>query len=104
MNYLRVNKDYLSIYPAGYNIILRFKNSSLYSFNQGHYTYSCVTGPTRLGGYLGKFVQGMCRWPLRAPAPVGIFYFVASYRPHLSHFWENVILWFQKCKVVQADC
>ena len=22
------------------------------------------------GGYLGKFLLGMCRWPLRAPTPL----------------------------------
>ena len=26
----------------------------------------------------------------QSPCPI-IIYFVASYRPHLSHFWENVI-------------
>ena len=49
--------------------------------------HRCMTDP---GGYLGSVLLGMCRWPLRAPAPI-IVYFVASYRPHLSHFWENVI-------------
>ena len=70
-------------------------------------------------GYLGKCLLGMCRWPLRAPTPFlsnickpedthvalnqlwgslrtsrscPIFvYFLANYRPHLSHLLENVI-------------
>ena len=28
------------------------------------------TFQTRGGGYLGKFLLGMCRWPLRAPTPL----------------------------------
>ena len=33
----------------------------------------------------GTCLLGMCRWLLR------IVYFLASYRPHLSHFLENII-------------
>ena len=43
------------------------------------------------GGYLGQVLLGMCRWPLRTPHPI-IVYSVANYRPHLSHFWANVIV------------
>jgi len=38
---------------------------------------------------LGLKLMGMCRWP-RNPYPIMV-YFVAKYRPHLSHFWENTI-------------
>ena len=41
-------------------------------------------------GYLGKFLLGMCRWPLRAPYPIIVYSSVANYRPHLSHFWVNM--------------
>ena len=36
---------------------------------------------------LGLKLMGMCRWP-RNSYPIMV-YFVAKYRPHLSHFWEN---------------
>ena len=36
---------------------------------------------------LGLKLMGMCRWP-RNPHPIMV-YFVAKYRPHLNHFWEN---------------
>ena len=36
---------------------------------------------------IGLKLMGMCRWP-RNPYPIMV-YFVAKYRPHLSHFWEN---------------
>lgn len=41
------------------------------------------------GGYLGYSLMGMCRWPLTVPIP-SVVYFVSNYRPHLSHFLENV--------------
>ena len=43
-------------------------------------------------GYLGQFSLGMCGWPFRTPSPRVIIYFMANCRPHLSHFWLNVIL------------
>ena len=42
------------------------------------------------GGYLGQVLLGMSRWPLRTPTP--LVYSVAIYRPHLSHFWANVVV------------
>ena len=32
-------------------------------------TYCSRKTTFRLGGYLGQFLLGMCRWPLRAPTP-----------------------------------
>ena len=44
------------------------------------------------GGGGGTWVQFAGCVPLasQSPCPIIVF-FVASYRPHLSHFWENVI-------------
>ena len=37
--------------------------------------------------YLGKFLLGMCRYPLKIPTPLQFIQSVADYRRHLSHFW-----------------
>ena len=42
------------------------------------------------GGLLGFSFAGYVLLASQSPCPI-IVYFVASYRPHLSHFWENVI-------------
>ena len=42
------------------------------------------------GGILGFSFAGYVPLASHSPCPI-IVYFVASYRPHLSHFWENVI-------------
>ena len=34
---------------------------------------------------MGKFLLGICRWPLRVPTPI-IVYSVTNYRSHLGHF------------------
>ena len=39
---------------------------------------------------LGFSFAGYVPLASQSPCPI-IVYFVASYRPHLSHFWENVI-------------
>ena len=46
-------------------------------------------------GYLGQFLLGMYRWPLRTPTP--LIYCEANYRPHLSHFWANVTYFATSC-------
>ena len=38
-------------------------------------------------GFLGKCLLGMCRWPLRGPYPI-IVYFLANYRPQIVTFWK----------------
>ena len=43
------------------------------------------------GGVLGLIFAGYVLLASESPYPI-IVYCVASYRPHLSHFWENVIL------------
>ena len=43
------------------------------------------------GEVLGFSFAGYVPLASQSPCPI-IVYFVASYRPHLSHFWENVIL------------
>ena len=42
------------------------------------------------GGVLGFSFAGYVPLASHSPCPI-IVYFVASYRSHLSHFWENVI-------------
>ena len=42
------------------------------------------------GGLLGLIFAGYVPLASQSPYPI-IFYCVASYRPHLSHFLENVI-------------
>ena len=42
------------------------------------------------GGELEFSFAGYVPLASLSPFPI-IVYFVASYRPHLSHFWENVI-------------
>ena len=42
------------------------------------------------GGVLGFSFAGYVPLASQSPCPI-IVYFVASYRPHLSHFWKNVI-------------
>ena len=42
------------------------------------------------GGVLGFSFAGYVPLASQSPFPIIVF-FVASYRPHLSHFWENVI-------------
>ena len=42
------------------------------------------------GAVLGFSFAGYVPLASQSPCPI-IVYFVASYRPHLSHFWENVI-------------
>ena len=41
------------------------------------------------GGYLDKFLLGMCRWPLIAPTHYGLFF--GQLETHLFHFLANVI-------------
>ena len=40
------------------------------------------------GGVLGFSFAGYVPLASQSPCPIIVF-FVASYRPHLSHFWEN---------------
>ena len=42
-------------------------------------------------GVLGFSFAGYVPLASQSPCPI-IVYFVASYRPHLSHFWKNVIV------------
>ena len=55
-----------------------------------------ITKPGKGGGggggvvVLGFSFAGYVPLASQSPCPI-IVYFVASYRPHLSHFWENVI-------------
>ena len=42
------------------------------------------------GGVLGSGFAGYVPMASQNPNPI-IVYSVASYRPHLSHFWANVI-------------
>ena len=46
--------------------------------------------PGEGGGVLGFSFAGYVPLASQSPCPIIVF-FVASYRPHLSHFWENVI-------------
>ena len=43
------------------------------------------------GGVLGSSFAGYVPLASQNPYPI-IVYSVASYRPHLSHFWANVIV------------
>ena len=43
------------------------------------------------GGVLGSSFAGYVLLASQSPYPI-IVYYVASYRPHLSHFWANVIV------------
>ena len=43
------------------------------------------------GGVLGSGFAGYVPLASQNPHPI-IVYFVANYRPHLSHFWANVIV------------
>ena len=44
-----------------------------------------------IGGVLGSGFAGYMPLASQNPYPI-IVYSVASYRPHLSHFWANVIV------------
>ena len=43
------------------------------------------------GGVLGSSFAGFVPLASQNPYPI-IVYSVASYRPHLSHFWANIIV------------
>ena len=43
------------------------------------------------GGVLGSGFAGYVPLTSQSPHPI-IVYSVANYRPHLSHFWANVIV------------
>ena len=43
----------------------------------------------RGGGLLGLIFAGYVLLASQSPYPI-IVYFVANYRPHLSHFWANM--------------
>ena len=43
------------------------------------------------GGYLGQVLLGTVLLASQNPHPI-IVYSVGNYRPHLSHFWANVIV------------
>ena len=47
-------------------------------------------GPKGRGGKLGLIFAGYVPLAFHSPYPI-IVYFLANYRPHLSHFLENVI-------------
>ena len=47
--------------------------------------------PGKEGGLLGSGFAGYVPLASQNPHPI-IVYSVANYRPHLSHFWENVIV------------
>ena len=42
------------------------------------------------GGLVGLIFAGYVPLAFQSPYPI-IVYSVTSYRPHLSHFWENVV-------------
>ena len=42
------------------------------------------------GGFLGLIFAGYVPLASQNPYPIMV-YSVAKYRPHLSHFWENVV-------------
>ena len=56
----------------------------------GTYTFGESWGPGG-GGVLGSTFAGYMPLVSQNPYPI-IVYSVASYRPHLSHFWANVIV------------
>ena len=54
---------------------------------------SCASVPfvtEKPGGVLGSIFAGYVPLATQNPYPI-IVYSVANYRPHLSHFWANVI-------------
>ena len=53
------------------------------------YTNNCLL-KINPGEVLGLIVAEYVPLPSQSPYPI-IVYSVANYRPHLSHFWENVI-------------
>ena len=46
-------------------------------------------GPKKPRGLLGLIFAGYVPLASQRPYPI-IVYFVANYRPHLSHFWANM--------------
>ena len=56
-----------------------------------NYFFLGLLRPRGGGGVLGSSFAGYVPLASQSPYPI-IVYSVASYRPHLSHFWANVIV------------
>ena len=74
----KINRQHPSVY----------NQSCLIIWAQGFF-YAGV-GPTGPGGGLGLIFAGYVPLASQSAYPI-IAYFLANYRPHLSHFLENVI-------------
>ena len=62
----------------------------LLQFALGYSKPICLRRPQRPGGLLGLMFAGYVPLASQSPHPI-LVYFLANYRPHLSHFLENVI-------------
>ena len=81
----RAKKSLDSLPPTQDALHLHIKRAHCQSFIWKKALEPCPVLP---GEYLGQVLLGMCRWLLRTP----LVYSVASYRPHLRHFWANIIM------------
>ena len=55
-----------------------------------NYCGGSILAPLKGGGVLGFMFAGYVPLASQSPHPI-LVYFLANYRPHLSHFLENVI-------------